>query len=129
MSLLPPSQVLDGGTGGRQAGGATHQFMGVLLVVHRLLLQGVPGVQELLLQLTDLAETSAASCSASSDPASRPKLGGVYLSVRPLPVGRGGLILVPEQRLQLSDGAVQSGHLNTHHASYCPGHPRCMYVR
>lgn len=73
----------------------THQFIGVLLAVCCLLLHGIPGVQELLLQLTDLAERRAPSCSVSSDPASRQKDGSIYLSVRPLPVGLGGVILVP----------------------------------
>lgn len=72
----------------------THQFIGVLLVVCRLLLQGVLGVQELLLQVTDLAERRA-SCSASSLPASQQKDGSIYLSVRPRPVGLGGVVLVP----------------------------------
>lgn len=99
----------------------THQFIGVLLAVCRLLLQGVLGVQELLLQVRDLAGRRVPSCSVSSDPASPQEDSSLYLSVRPLPVGLGGLILVPQQRLQLRDGAVQPGHLNTHHTDYCPG--------
>lgn len=72
----------------------THQFISVLLLVCCLLLQGVLGIQELLLQVTDLAERRAPSCSVSSDPASQQD-GSIYLSVRPLPVGLGGVILVP----------------------------------
>lgn len=89
--------------------GLTHQLVHVLLVVCGLLLQGVLGVQQLLLQITDLAQRTSPS---RLERHSRRKR-SVYLSVRPLPVGLGRVLLVPQQRLQLRDGAAQSGHLRS----------------
>lgn len=88
----------------------THQFIHQLLLVCSLLLrilQVVLPVQELLLQVSDLAQTTVPSCLVSSPSciSAEEKL-SVHLSVCPGLVGSGGLVFVPEKRLQLGNSAV-----------------------